>query len=159
MLLKELVQKGLLNVPTLTAAQLAKRHNLSTKEIETAVKLGMQHEAEHTDRKDLQREIALDHLKEDPKYYDKLDKAMPKEKVDEGMGAVDQVRAAGAQQSKPRLKYSVLFMKNKDTLNRIARALDHHSKQDRDRDLWGQIGDMAHIGEELENILNFLTHK
>lgn len=34
---------------------------------------GVKVEMEHTNDKDLAREIAMDHLTEDPKYYDKLE--------------------------------------------------------------------------------------
>lgn len=35
---------------------------------------GMKHEMEHTNDKNLAKEIAKDHLVEDPEYYDKLEK-------------------------------------------------------------------------------------
>lgn len=35
---------------------------------------GIEHELEHTDDPDLAREIAMDHLSEDPMYYDNLQK-------------------------------------------------------------------------------------
>lgn len=38
------------------------------------LKKGIKIELEHTNDKDLAKEIAMDHLKEDPKYYDKLEK-------------------------------------------------------------------------------------
>lgn len=37
------------------------------------LKKGIQHELEHTNDKKLAMEIAMDHLSEDPKYYDHLD--------------------------------------------------------------------------------------
>lgn len=36
------------------------------------IKLGIKHELEHTNDRDLAREIAMDHLSEDPKYYSHL---------------------------------------------------------------------------------------
>ena len=39
-----------------------------------ALAKGIKIELEHTDDKDLAKEIAMDHLTEDPKYYDKLEK-------------------------------------------------------------------------------------
>ena len=36
---------------------------------------GIKHEMEHTDDKKIAAEIAKDHIKEDPKYYEKLEKA------------------------------------------------------------------------------------
>lgn len=38
-----------------------------------AIEKGMKVELEHTDDEDLAKEIAMDHLKEEPKYYDKLE--------------------------------------------------------------------------------------
>lgn len=38
------------------------------------LKKGMRHEAEHTKKKAIQKEIAKDHLAEDPKYYEHLEK-------------------------------------------------------------------------------------
>lgn len=36
------------------------------------LRLGVQHELEHTDNIKIAREIAMDHLTEDPDYYQKL---------------------------------------------------------------------------------------
>lgn len=44
--------------------------NVDPKQIEKGIKVEM----EHTDSKEIAREISLDHLTEDPKYYDKLEK-------------------------------------------------------------------------------------
>jgi len=38
---------------------------------------GMQHELEHTSDKEMAVEIAIDHLTEDPNYYNKLEKIEP----------------------------------------------------------------------------------
>ena len=39
-----------------------------------AIARGQKVESEHTSRKDITRQIAMDHLTEDPKYYEKLEK-------------------------------------------------------------------------------------
>jgi hypothetical protein len=41
---------------------------------EEQLKIGTEHELEHTDDEDTAREIAMDHLAEDPDYYKKLKK-------------------------------------------------------------------------------------
>lgn len=51
-------------------ADKSKPSDFDKKEIER----GSKHEREHTDNKQITKEIAMDHLKEDPKYYDKLEK-------------------------------------------------------------------------------------
>lgn len=77
MRLADLIEAKLLDAPTLSVQQLAKRHKISTLDIEKQVLKGITHEKEHTTDPKVAREIAMDHIKEDPKYYDKLDKALP----------------------------------------------------------------------------------
>lgn len=77
MKLSSIAENGVLNVKTLTPEQLAARHKVPLDQINSQVRKGIKHELEHTKDKKVAREIALDHLKEDPKYYDKLDKVLP----------------------------------------------------------------------------------
>lgn len=67
--------KKYLNAKTLTPEQLAKKHGVSIDQINAALKKGIATEHEHTKNAGVAKEIALDHIGEDPKYYDKLDKA------------------------------------------------------------------------------------
>lgn len=53
---------------------IAKKQNRSVDEILKQLKYGMQIESEHTDKKDIQRKIALDHLAEKWNYYKELEK-------------------------------------------------------------------------------------
>ena len=69
-----------LDKPTPTPAQVAKNHGVSVEYINQQLKGGIKHEHEHTSDNAIAREIALDHIGEDPKYYEKLSKV---EKVDE----------------------------------------------------------------------------
>ena len=64
----------LLNKPTLSVNQVAKKHNVSTEYILSQLMRGIQVELEHTDIDSVAREIALDHLNERPDYYEKLTK-------------------------------------------------------------------------------------
>ena len=68
------VNEGRLDVPTMTPKELAKKHGVSLASIEAALKQGIKIEHEHTSDWATAREIALDHLGEDPKYYTKLKK-------------------------------------------------------------------------------------
>ena len=62
--------------------QIAKKHNAKNyyqiddmvKSLKKQLEMGMKVEIEHTDDKDKAKEIAFDHLWEDPKYYSKLSK-------------------------------------------------------------------------------------
>lgn len=72
----------LLNRPTLSARMLAAKHNVSIGHIITQLRKGIQVEKEHTTYGQTAREIALDHLSEDPNYYTKLKKANLEEVVE-----------------------------------------------------------------------------
>ena len=54
--------------------QLAKMHNVSVQDIDAQVQKGAKVEMEHTDDEAIAHEIAMEHVYEDPKYYDKLSK-------------------------------------------------------------------------------------
>jgi hypothetical protein len=66
----------------LTLPQIAKKHKFPIEDLTTQLRLGIKTEMEHTDNKKQAKEIALDHLAEDPKYYTKLKKA----KLEEAIG-------------------------------------------------------------------------
>ena len=68
------VEEDLSTVPTMSVKELAAKHNTTVAKINTELKMGTKEEAEHTTDKAAAKEIALDHLKEDPKYYSKLKK-------------------------------------------------------------------------------------
>lgn len=61
-----------LNVHTLTPIELAKLHKTSREDILKELSKGIKIEMEHTKNYQIAKEIALDHLKEDPRYYTKL---------------------------------------------------------------------------------------
>lgn len=69
-----IVENRLLNQPTPTVDQLAKKHKVNKKHILDQLSKGINVELEHTKDKKVAREIALDHLGEDPNYYTKLSK-------------------------------------------------------------------------------------
>lgn len=54
---------------------LAKKHDVSVDELKKQLEKGIGVEHEHTKDDDKARKIALDHLEEDPRYYNKLKKA------------------------------------------------------------------------------------
>lgn len=60
--------------------QLAKMHDAAVQDIDAQVKKGIKVEMEHTDSEDIAHEIAMEHVYEDPKYYDKLSKIEEKKK-------------------------------------------------------------------------------
>lgn len=73
--------KEQLDVKTLSPEQLSKHHNVSIDHISAQLAKGIKVELEHTNDKKVAKEIALDHLKEDPNYYTKLLKANLEENV------------------------------------------------------------------------------
>lgn len=68
------VKKSALDVPTLSVGDLAKKLDVPLEELKKALAAGIKVELEHTTDKGVAKEIALDHLAEDPKYYEKLKK-------------------------------------------------------------------------------------
>jgi hypothetical protein len=55
-----------------TTEDIAKKHGVQVKDIESQIEKGIQVEHEHTGDEQTARKIAMDHVFEDPKYYDKL---------------------------------------------------------------------------------------
>jgi DNA-binding phage protein len=66
-----------------TLSQIAKKHGVKKTTLEKELKKGMEVEKEHVKKPDFRKEIAMDHLSEDPKYYDKLKKVEKKGKKTE----------------------------------------------------------------------------
>jgi hypothetical protein len=54
---------------------IADKHSTSIEELKKELTKGIETEKEHTDSEATAREIAMDHLVEDPKYYTKVKKA------------------------------------------------------------------------------------
>jgi predicted nucleotidyltransferase len=65
----------------LTLPQIAKKHGVPIEDLMSQFKLGIKTEMEHTDNKKQAKEIASDHLAENPKYYTKLKKAKLEEAI------------------------------------------------------------------------------
>ena len=61
-----------LDKPTPTIAELVKMHSVPAKQILKQLEMGIEAEYEHTSDFEVAKEIALDHIAEDPSYYDKL---------------------------------------------------------------------------------------
>ena len=55
-----------------TLKNIAIKHKVNIKKLETQLNMGMRVEKEHTKNKTVAKKIAMDHLFEDPKYYTKL---------------------------------------------------------------------------------------
>lgn len=62
----------LLDKPTATVEELAKKYNTSVEAVQAQLDQGMKVEQEHTSHESVARQIALDHLGEDLFYYEKL---------------------------------------------------------------------------------------
>lgn len=69
---KEIIPGGLAKGKTLT--DIAKHHSCSEKDLQSQLDKGIKVEMEHTTSKATAKEISMDHLWEDPKYYNKLSK-------------------------------------------------------------------------------------
>lgn len=74
------LESDLLDKPTPTIQDIAKKFNKSTQYILDQLQAGIRVEAEHTDQFEVAMEIALDHLNERPDYYQVL-KSAEKKKI------------------------------------------------------------------------------
>jgi hypothetical protein len=72
-------ESKVLDKPTPTVEQIAKKHCVSTLHVKKQLVQGIQVEKEHTKSANVAKEIALDHLNEDPDYYTKLSQAQLEE--------------------------------------------------------------------------------
>jgi len=66
-----------------TLNQLTKKHDVKKTTLKKQLKKGMNVEKEHVKKANSRKEIAMDHIAEDPKYYDKLEKIEKKGKKTE----------------------------------------------------------------------------
>jgi hypothetical protein len=58
----------------LTIKDIAKKFDVSVKDVKSQIKKGKKIESEHTSDEEKQTEIAMDHVSEFPDYYDRIDK-------------------------------------------------------------------------------------
>lgn len=86
--MKNILKGGLSD--NLTLKDLSLKHNVPIKELSSQLQKGIEVEKEHTNNINKATEIAMDHLTEDPKYYDKLKKIEMDEVTDaSSSGAFD----------------------------------------------------------------------
>lgn len=69
---KESIKEAVLDKPTPSVEEIAKKHKVDVTEIEQQVKIGAKIEHEHATAEKTAEEIARDHLSEKPDYYKKL---------------------------------------------------------------------------------------
>lgn len=65
----------ILDKHTGTIKSIAKKHGVPVDQIKSQLAKGVRVEMEHTSHRDVAHEIALDHLGEEPDYYDRLEQA------------------------------------------------------------------------------------
>lgn len=59
----------------MTLQDICNKHKVPIEEVTAELEKGIKVEKEHTDSHSVAKEIAMDHLVEDPKYYTKIAKA------------------------------------------------------------------------------------
>jgi len=67
--------KDILDKHTSTIKEIARKHGVGEDQIRKQLQKGIRVEKEHTSHPSVAKEIALDHLQEEPDYYDRLKKA------------------------------------------------------------------------------------
>jgi hypothetical protein len=112
--LPEDAQSGSLNKPTLNVVDLARLHKVTKEHIQNQLKLGIKVEMEHTSKYEVAKEIALDHLKEDPNYYSKLHKVG----LEESSGYIPSEK----EKNDPRFKTALTVDVKPDAIEKNAKA-------------------------------------
>ena len=102
-----------LDKPTMTIDQLVKKHKVSKDQIMSQLLKGIPVELEHTSDDKIAREIALDHLGENPNYYSELAKA----KIDECSGYIP----SEEEKNDPRWERALSVDVHPDTLKKQAK--------------------------------------
>lgn len=106
---------NLLDKPEMTITQLAAKHRVSKEHINDQLSKGIKVEMEHTSKYDVAKEIALDHLAEDPNYYTKLDKV----DLEEASGYIPSEK----EKNDPRWKTALTVDIKPDTMQKNAKKL------------------------------------
>jgi hypothetical protein len=116
----EKLKGGLADNKTIT--QISKKHTTNNNQIDDMVKslksqfnMGIKVEMEHTNDKEMAKEIALDHLWEDPFYYSKLRKMETKE----SMGADSSGSFSGPLMNRPPIKKKHSIQHNSKKYNML----------------------------------------
>lgn len=108
------IHEELKSVATLSAEEIAKKHGVDVDFIKKQIQVGAKIEREHTKDDETAEQIARDHLKEKPNYYQKLKKYVEHVEIEEEKG-----RVVSLQQ---RMRRAVIAKRNKAKLE-IARKL------------------------------------
>ena len=90
---EEKLKGGLADNKTLN--QLAKKHDIKKTTLQKQLKRGVKVEKEHVKNPESRKEIAMDHIAEDPKYYDKLEKIEKKTETKEATGSASAGQYSG----------------------------------------------------------------
>lgn len=114
-----------------------KKHNLTSKELQDQLKKGVKVEKEHTSSPTVAMKIALDHIAENPKYYDILAKAKLEElnEVDPKVGTGKKPKGSGRRlytDENPKDTVGIKFKTKEDivtTLNKNSFKSKPHARQ------------------------------
>lgn len=109
------IEERILDKPTLTTDELSRKHNVPKMHILQQLDMGIKVELEHTSDRKIAREIALDHLSEDPNYYTKLKSANLEEMAS---GYIPSEK----EKKDPRYKTALTVDVKPDTLKKNAKA-------------------------------------
>lgn len=117
-----LPESVVLDKPTMTIDQLAKKHNVPKDQIMSQLLKGINVELEHTSDDKVAREIALDHLGENPNYYSELATA----KIDECSGYIPSEK----EKNDPRWKMALSVDVTPNSIKDNARKLGSKVQRD-----------------------------
>jgi len=114
-------ENNVLSKPTPTISDLVNKHKVSREHILDQLFKGIQVELEHTKDEQIAREIALDHLAEDPGYYTKLIGA----NLEEASGYIPSEK----EKNDPRFKTALTVDVKPDSIKKNAKAFNMYTSR------------------------------
>lgn len=121
----------------MSLGDIAHKHKIDVEILTKQFIKGVKIEMEHTSNKSLASEIALDHLFEDPKYYDKLKKIETKEATDASSSGSFEPALSGDFLTKKQI-YKIHNSKLNESEQEVEEALDASSSGGYDVPLFGK---------------------
>jgi hypothetical protein len=136
----------------LTLNDIAEKHGVSVDIMVAQFKKGISVEMEHTTDREIAKEIALDHLFEDPKYYDKLAKI--ENPTNEGLKDLEKELVVLYNKAFKMMPMSPAQMKVRAEIDKLKKQIDSLKKENINESLLLEGGAYGHMNHPFDIEMN-----
>jgi hypothetical protein len=136
----------------LTLNDIAEKHGVSVDIMVAQFKKGISVEMEHTTDREIAKEIALDHLFEDPKYYDKLAKI--ENPTNEGLKDLEKELVVLYNKAFKMMPMSPAQMKVRAEIDKLKKQIDSLKKESVNESLLLEGGAYGHMNHPFDIEMN-----